>query len=86
MVLLIRMPGVNANKHLLIGVPLRDRHLTAKSKGAAGDLYSGRGLLALVLIQIDASLHPAHRSCIIPARDDVARAQVFFDVKLQELI
>src|SRR5438552_14700217 len=70
----------------LIDVFLRDRHLAANAKRAAGDLQSGRGLFALVFVEIDAALHPAYGFFVKSPGDDVARAQVFFDVKLQDLI
>src|SRR6516162_4903216 len=68
----------------LIDVFLRDRHLAANAERAAGDFQSGRCLLALVFVEIHPALHPAHSFFVKSAGDDVARAQVFFDVKLQD--
>ena len=51
-----------------------------------GDLQSGRGLLAFVFVQIDAALHPAHGLFVEAVGDDVARAQVFLNVKPQDFI
>src|SRR6267378_6609764 len=70
----------------LIHVFLRDRHFAAHPESAASYLQSERGLLSLVFVKINAALHPAYRFFIKPARDDITGTQVFFDVKLQDLI
>ena len=65
---------------------MRDRHPAAETEGAACYLDSGRGLRAFVFVEIDAALNPAHRFFVEAARDDVARAQVFLDVKPQDFV
>src|SRR5437660_8162465 len=55
----------------LIDVFLRDRHLAADTEGSAGDLQSGRGLFALVFVEIDAALHPAYGFFAKSPGDDV---------------
>ena len=47
-----------------IDVFLRDGHFAANAERAAGDFQPGRGLLALVFVEIDAALHPAHSSFV----------------------
>src|SRR5207248_10619330 len=44
------------------------------------------GLFAFVFVQIDAALHPAHSFFVEAAADDIARAQVFFDVEPKNLV
>src|SRR5438445_3412107 len=70
----------------LIDVSLRDRHFAPHPESAASYLQSERGLLSLVFVKINAALDPAYRFFIKPPRDDIAGTQVFFDVKLQDLI
>src|SRR5439155_12605489 len=70
----------------LIDILLRNGHPAAKTKGAARYFQSGRGLLAFVFVEIDTSLHPAHCFLVKSVCDDVACAQVFFDIQTQYLI
>ena len=77
----MRDAAARFNRHIL-----RDGHLAANAKRAARDFQSGRSLFALVFIQIDTALHPAHCFLIKTARDDVARAEVFLHIKLQDFI
>ena len=69
---------------LLIHILLCNGHFAADAEGAAGDFQSGRGLFALVFVEIDPALYPAHRFLVKAMRDDVSRAQVFFHIKLED--
>src|SRR5207247_8380821 len=71
---LVRAAVSRRDQVTLIDIFLRDRHFASDSERAAGDFQSGRGLLALVFVQVDAALHPAHGFFIKASGDDVARA------------
>ena len=43
-------------------------------------------MFAFVFVEIDPALHPAHCFLVKSARDDVARAEIFFHIKLEDLI
>src|SRR5215831_11557925 len=70
----------------LVDVSLRYWHPAAHPKGAARYLQPRGSLLPLVFVQVDATLYPAHGLLIESTQNDVARAQVFFHVKLQDLV
>jgi len=59
---------------------LRHRHLAPEAKCSAGHLETRDRLGALVLIQIDAALHPPNGLFVVPMTDDLGDAQLFFDV------
>src|SRR5882724_306080 len=69
-----------------IKVFLCDRHSPAETECARRDLQARRSLLAFVLVQIDASLHPADCLFVKSVRNDVARTQVILDIEAQYLI
>src|SRR5437667_10450035 len=69
-----------------IKVFLRDRHSPTETECARRDLQARRSLLAFVLVQIDASLHPADCLFVKSVRNDVARTQVILDIEAQYLI
>src|SRR5438552_13594879 len=66
---------------MLPDIPLRNRHAAADTKGTARYLQAWGGLSAFVFVEIDATLHPAHRSFVIPLGDDFCRAQIIFDIQ-----
>jgi len=57
-----------------------------RCRGAACYFQARCGLFALVFVEIDPTLHPAHCFLIEPAGNDVASAQIFFHVKMQDLV
>ena len=57
--------------------PMPNARLVTFSPGAA---------CSRLYIEIDPALHPAHCFLIKTARDDVARAEVFLHIKLQDFI
>src|ERR1041384_158814 len=81
-----RIDSFAARSAISTDVLLRDGHFAPDSKGVAGDFQSRRCLFALVFIQIDPALHPPDRFLVETACDDIACAEVFFHVKMQELI
>ena len=65
---------------------LRDRHFPSHAEGATCYLKTGRGLSALVFVEVDTALNPAHGFFLETAGNDVARAQIFLHIELEDLI
>src|SRR5439155_3865615 len=69
-----------------IDIFLCDRHPTADAERAACHFQSRRGLLPFVLVEIDASLDPAHRLFVKSMGDNVARTEILFYIVAHDFI
>ena len=69
-----------------VRIPLRDRHAAADTERSRGDFEARCGLGALVFVEVNTALNPAHGFFLEASSNDVARALVFLNVKLENLI
>src|ERR1700678_2907067 len=67
-------------------ITLGDRHTPPHSECQARDLQSRRSLAPLVLVRIDVTLNPVNGLCRVSFFNDIFRAKLFFDVKLENRI
>jgi hypothetical protein len=65
---------------------IRDRHSPVASEGARRDFDPGRGLSALVLVEVDLPDDPADGLFVVAFGDDRFEAQILLDVKFQDRV
>ena len=81
------LPKSNVTEHdktcKLVLVPVGYRHPAVSAEGLRRYLYAGGGLAALVLVLVNQGYHPLHNLFVITLYDNLLKAFILLDIRLQ---